>query len=93
MGAVGTVVALTGTLRGVAEAASFTILVYYGIANTAALRMPREAKWIPDVVPVIGLLACVTLATALSTATITTGVAVLLAGFAFRWALRAIAST
>ena len=91
MGAVGTLVAVTGTLRGVAEAASFTILVYYGIANLAALRMPRGAKLVPDAVPLVGLLACVTLAMALSATTIATGIAVLLAGFVFRGTLRAIA--
>jgi APA family basic amino acid/polyamine antiporter len=91
MGAVGTLVAVTGTLRGVAEAASFTILVYYGIANVAAFRMSRAAKLVPDVVPVIGLVACVTLALSLSVTTITTGVAVLLAGFVLRALLRATA--
>jgi hypothetical protein len=30
-----------GTLRGIAASASFAILVYYGVANLAALRMPR----------------------------------------------------
>jgi basic amino acid/polyamine antiporter, APA family len=44
IGAIAAVVAATGTLRGVASAASFTILVYYGIANVAALRMPQTAK-------------------------------------------------
>lgn len=91
MGAVGTLVALTGTLRGVAEAASFTILVYYGIANVAALRMPHNAKLVPDSVPVIGLLACVTLALALSVTTIATGAGVLLAGFCLRAVQRAAA--
>jgi len=91
MGVVGTVVALTGTLRGVAEAASFTILVYYGIANAAAIRMPRERKLVPDVVPVVGVLACATLAGALAIGTIATGVGVLLAGFLVRAVLRATA--
>lgn len=89
MGAVGTLVALTGTLRGVAEAASFAILVYYAIANAAALRMPGEAKLVPDVVPAIGLVACVTLAVGLSATTVAMGIAVLLAGFVLRGVLRA----
>jgi hypothetical protein len=53
--------------------------------------MSREAKLVPDVVPVIGLVACVTLALSLSVTTITTGVAVLLAGFVLRALLRATA--
>lgn len=89
MGVVGTVVALTGTLRGVAEAASFTILIYYGIANVAALLMPRERKLVPDVVPVIGVVACATLAGSLALTTIATGLGVLCAGFLARAALRA----
>ncbi|MBE0594519.1 MAG: amino acid permease, partial [Gemmatimonadales bacterium] len=69
----------------------FTILVYYSIANLAALRMSRGAKLVPDAVPLFGLLACVTLAMALSATTIVTGITVLLAGFVFRGTLRAIA--
>ncbi len=89
MGAVGTLVALTGTLRGVAEGASFAILVYYAIANMAALRMPGEARLVPDVVPAIGLVACVTLAASLSATTVAMGLAVLLAGFILRGLQRA----
>src|SRR5690606_29477988 len=51
VGAAAAVVAGTGTLAGVAATASFTILLYYGIANLAALRMPREAKLFSDIVP------------------------------------------
>jgi basic amino acid/polyamine antiporter, APA family len=80
------VVAATGTLRGVASAASFTILVYYGIANLAALRMPRRAKLFPDAVPRVGLVACTVLALALSPPVILGGVAVLAAGLLLRLA-------
>ncbi|HKY28606.1 MAG TPA: amino acid permease, partial [Pyrinomonadaceae bacterium] len=59
IGAVTTVVAATGTLRGVASAAAFTILVYYGIANLAALRMLRADKRYPSIVAIVGLLTCV----------------------------------
>ncbi|MDQ3556787.1 MAG: amino acid permease, partial [Gemmatimonadota bacterium] len=50
IGAIAAVVAATGTLRGVASAASFAILIYYGIANLAALRMHRDAKLFHDAV-------------------------------------------
>jgi APA family basic amino acid/polyamine antiporter len=51
IGTVAAVVAAVGTLRSVASAASFTILVYYGVANAAALRMPSGAKLYPNFVP------------------------------------------
>jgi APA family basic amino acid/polyamine antiporter len=88
VGAVAALVAATGSLGGVAAAASFTILVYYGIANMAALRMPREAKRYSDAVPIVGLTACALLAVSLSPSTIGTGVAILVAGFGARWASR-----
>jgi basic amino acid/polyamine antiporter, APA family len=80
MGAVAAVIAATGTLRGVASAAAFTILVYYGIANAAAIRMPRQDRLYPDFIPVAGLLACVVLALSLAPAVIGAGLLVLGAG-------------
>ena len=80
-----------GTLRGVAAAASFAILLYYGIANLAALRMPREAKLYPDAVPAVGLIACATLAVALPIRTAAVGIATLAAGFVVRAGVRALA--
>jgi basic amino acid/polyamine antiporter, APA family len=90
IGAIAAVVAATGTLRGVASAASFTILVYYAIANLAAMRMPREAKLFPDAVPWIGLVGCAVLAASLAIPVILTGVGVLATGFAVRWALQPV---
>lgn len=91
IGAISALVAATGTLGQVAAAAAFTILVYYGIANVAALRMPRAQKLFPDAVPLFGLLACTVLAFSLSLATVLTGVGILMVGFAVRLASRAIA--
>jgi len=91
MGGIGVVVALTGSLRTVAEAASFTILLYYGIANLAALRMPADRKRFSDAVPAVGLTACVVLALSLAASTIVTGVAVLGGGYLLRFAARAAA--
>jgi APA family basic amino acid/polyamine antiporter len=85
IGAIAAVVAATGTLRGVASAASFTILVYYGIANLAALRMPREARLYPDGVAAVGLVGCAVLALSLAPGVIVTGLGVLAAGLVLRW--------
>lgn len=84
IGAVAAAVAAVGTLRSVASAASFTILVYYGIANAAALRMPHGSKLYPDFVPALGLLACSLLAFSLPGRATLTGLALLLVGSAWR---------
>ena len=84
IGLVAVVVAATGTLRGVASAASFTILVYYGIANLCALRMPRAARRYPPAVAWTGLVACAALALALDARTVGAGLLVLGAGVAWR---------
>ena len=88
VGGIAALVAATGTLRGVAAAASFTILVYYWIANLAALRMPGEAKLYPDAVPWVGLVSCTLLALSLAPNTIVTGVMILVTGFVVRWVVR-----
>jgi basic amino acid/polyamine antiporter, APA family len=84
IGAIAAIVAATGSLTGIVAAAAFTILVYYGIANLAALRMPAAAKIYPDYVPWTGLLGCALLALSLSGATIATGLGLLAAGMAGR---------
>lgn len=88
VGTVAIVVAFTGSLRGVASAASFTILVYYAIANLAALRMPRQAKLYWNAVPVVGLVACVALAAALPWPVVATGGLLLVLGFGIRSLVR-----
>ncbi|HEV3050031.1 MAG TPA: amino acid permease [Longimicrobium sp.] len=85
IGAIAAMVAATGTLRGVASAASFTILIYYGIANLSALRMPREAKLYPDAIPAVGLVSCAALAVSLAPSVMLTGVGILAVGLALRW--------
>jgi basic amino acid/polyamine antiporter, APA family len=80
IGAIAAVVAATGTLAGVVSAAAFTILLYYAIANLAALRMPARAKLYPDLVPWVGLVSCIALALALPMATILVGAAILAVG-------------
>jgi len=89
IGSVAALVAATGTLRGAASAASFTILVYYAIANLAALRMPRGAKLVHDAVPAAGLVACVALALSLAGEIVLAGLVLLAVGFLLRWVVRA----
>ncbi len=84
IGLIAAVVAATGTLRGVASAAAFTILIYYGIANLAALRLAREAKLYPYFIAVAGLAMCAVLALSLSIEIILTGCGVLISGILLR---------
>jgi basic amino acid/polyamine antiporter, APA family len=85
IGAIAAVVAGTGTLTGVVSAAAFTILLYYAIANLAALRMPARAKLYPDLVPWVGLVSCILLALSLPAGTILTGSAILALGLLGRF--------
>ena len=87
IGSIAAVLAATGGLRAVASAAAFTILVYYAIANLAALRMPPHAKLFPDLIPLIGLVACIVLALSLPLSVIGSGVALLLVGLLTRLAV------
>ena len=89
IGGIAAVIAATGTLAAVASTAAFTILVYYGIANVAAIRMPADAKLYSDGVPIVGLVACALLAASLAASVILTGTLVLIAGFAIRAAVGA----
>jgi APA family basic amino acid/polyamine antiporter len=84
VGAAAFLVTLTGTLGGVAAAAAFTILVYYGIANAAAIRMPADSKIFPDLVPWVGVVVCGLLAVSLSWNTIVTGLSILAVGVVLR---------
>jgi len=84
VGVIGFIVAGTGTLTFVAATSSFSLLLYYGIANLSALRMPSSGKLVPDVVPVVGLVTCALLAVFLPPTTVVTGVVLLVVGFGVR---------
>ncbi|MGZ7080239.1 MAG: APC family permease, partial [Thermoanaerobaculia bacterium] len=80
VGAPASTVAALGQLRAIATAASFTILVYYGITNLAALRSPAARSRYTAFVPGVGLVSCTVLAFSLPKQTITLGVALLAVG-------------
>jgi basic amino acid/polyamine antiporter, APA family len=83
-------VALFGTLEIIVAAATFTILLYYSIANLAALRMAPEDKLFSGWVPVLGFISCLGLALTLQPAIIASGLGLLLVGFGWRWFYRAV---
>lgn len=73
-----------GTLEWVVAAAAFTILLYYGIANIAALRLAAADKLYPKWIAILGLIFCLLLAASLRLTTILTGLGLLTIGFILR---------
>ncbi|MFD0068928.1 amino acid permease, partial [Streptomyces sp. NPDC127574] len=79
--AVGVVVAvLTATVdvRGAIGFSSFGVLAYYAVANASAWTLSSDP--VSRVVPVLGLLGCLTLAFALPVASVVAGAGVLAVG-------------
>ena len=83
-GAVAILVALFGTFKAIVAAAAFTILIYYSIANLAALRMRQEDKLFPNWIPVLGFMSCMLLAFTMPLNVVGTGLGLLAAGFVWR---------
>jgi APA family basic amino acid/polyamine antiporter len=81
--AVGLVVAvLAGTVdvRGAIGFSSFGVLLYYAIANAAALTLTRAERRPARPIPILGLAGCAALACALPAASIVSGAAVIALG-------------
>ncbi|MEE6296261.1 APC family permease [Georgenia wangjunii] len=88
--AVATVVVVAVLLvdvRGAIGFSSFGVLLYYGVANAAALRQGRAARRYPRVLQVIGIAGCVGLAATLPPASVAAGSAVLVVGLVGRAAI------
>ncbi|SOC54359.1 APC family permease [Ornithinimicrobium cerasi] len=87
VGVVVLVVVLVADLRGAIGFSSFGVLLYYAVANAAALTLRRE--WAPGgVVPVVGLTGCLVLAATLPTSSVLGGTLLVGAG-AVGYAVRA----
>jgi APA family basic amino acid/polyamine antiporter len=84
-GAVILLLSLFGTLTWIVSAAAFTILLYYGITNLAALRLKPTEKRYPRWVAVLGFICCVALGLSLRLEAIVAGLALLAVGLALRW--------
>lgn len=71
-------------LRAVIGFSSFGVLLYYAVANAAALRQPpAERRW-PRGLPVLGLVGCLVLVVTLPAGALLTGTGVLAVGVAYR---------
>ena len=88
-GAVIVLLCIFGTLEYVLSAAAFTILLYYLIANIAALKLSEANKIYPKWIAVLGIVGCAALALSLRTNVIFYGLLMLATGHLlrpiFRW--------
>lgn len=75
---------LTGDVKTTWTFSAFTVLVYYGLTNLAALYLPPEDRRFPRVVSVFGLLSCVGLAFFVEWTIIVVGLLLLVVGFVIR---------
>ncbi|PZS03643.1 MAG: amino acid permease [Pseudonocardiales bacterium] len=82
------VLVLTVDLRGVLGFSSFGVLVYYALANAAALTQPRaERRW-PRGVNILGMVGCAVLAVALPGTSVVAGAGVIALGLLGRAVVR-----
>lgn len=80
--------ALLGDIKTTWSFSAFTVLVYYGLTNIAALRLPAEARRFPRWIAVAGLVSCFGLAFFVEWQVWASGLAVLAAGFGLRTVVR-----
>ncbi|MEV0595021.1 APC family permease [Nonomuraea cavernae] len=76
------VLLLVADLRGAIGFSSFGVLVYYAIANAAALTLSRDEGAPPRAVPALGLTLCLVLAATLPVTSVLAGLAVFVIGLA-----------
>ncbi|MGI5274072.1 APC family permease [Nonomuraea sp. CA-218870] len=87
VGAAVVVLVLVADLREAIGFSSFGVLVYYAIANAAALTLGRDEGAPPKAVPVLGLALCLLLAATLPLPSVVAGLIVFAVGAAL-WAVR-----
>lgn len=83
----GIVILLTvwlGELTFITQTASFTILIYYSIANLSAIRLRLEQRFLPGWIAWLGLTLCLLMAFSLPTESITSGLILLIVGHILR---------
>jgi basic amino acid/polyamine antiporter, APA family len=78
------VVVLTSDLRGVIGFSSFGVLVYYLVANLAALSQTPPHRRTPRALQVVGVVGCAVLVLTLPVSSVLGGLAVYAAGIAYR---------
>lgn len=84
--------AMVGTIPVIARTATFSILLYYSIANISAIRMKEGQEMFPKWISFAGLFACLFMAVTMDLPVILSGLAVLAAGFILRWIVKGVLS-
>ncbi len=90
-GALIVVVVLSANVRAAIGFSSFTVLVYYAIANAAAATLPRPRGALRASAPFLGVAGCLLLALTLPASSVRNGIAALLVGLLLRAARRLLA--
>ncbi|HPF80714.1 APC family permease [Nostocoides australiense] len=88
LGVVVSALVLVADLRGAIGFSSFGVLIYYAVANLAALRQPIEQRRSPRLLQLIGLIGCLALVGTLPPASVLAGLAVFAVGIVGRLLLR-----
>lgn len=86
------VLVATVDLRGAIGFSSFGVLLYYLVANVAAITQPRPERRVPRALSAAGAIGCLVLVATLPLVSIVAGVAVLAIGAAYRLIARAVRS-
>lgn len=73
-------IVLVADVRQAIGFSSFAVLIYYLVANTAALRLDRRRRRLPAWVPVLGAIGCVVVAGSLPWQSVIGGVVVFVVG-------------
>jgi APA family basic amino acid/polyamine antiporter len=84
VGAVVVVLVALIDLRGAIGFSSFGVLLYYFVANVAALRQRGDARRYPVALQIMGAIGCLVLAVTLPWQSVVGGVVVVAAGIAYR---------
>jgi amino acid transporter len=87
LAAVVIILVLTVDLRGAIGFSAFAVLVYYSVANTAALTLPAGQRRFGRWLPILGLLGCLTLAAAIPLTAVLAGLGLFALGLLV-WVLR-----
>lgn len=93
VGLVVTLLTLLGNMMTTWSLSAFTVLIYYGITNLAALRLEAPARRYPRWIPLLGLIGCFGLAWWVDPTVLAAGGGVVVVGLGVRWMVRGRGTT
>ena len=88
VGAVVAALVVLTDLRGAIGFSSVGVLLYYLVANAAALRQAAENRLYPRLLAAGGVVGCVVVMASLPTDSVVAGLTMVAAGVGYRWARR-----